>query len=126
MCELKNFDPAIAVQAVENAAAEADTRLQNALQDALSLLRDAKEGIQALQGGAGPLLERAEHVFATTFELPQQHFDQKDTEVDAYLNFQAINYRVCLDPALQHGNHNGARVRVQQRYRAIVILEPLG
>lgn len=127
MPELKNFDPATAVQAVEKALADAQSELERVGQRALSLLKDAKDGIEAMENGVGPLLERAEHVYVTTFALEPYRGQDELVPCDPCLHFDSTQYRVPLDPMNWHHRPDYARpvLRASRRYRVIVILEPV-
>lgn len=124
MPELKHFDPHVAVQAVEKAAQAAHERLDLATRVALELLKDASEGIQALERGVGPMLERAEHVFVATFTTDSPR--RQDFTCDPYLGFDVEGRRVQLDTrGFQQGLPGSPTLRADATYRAIVILEPV-
>lgn len=124
MPELKHFDPQRAVDAVEIAAKAAHERLDQATREALALLSDARDGIEALEQGVGPMLERAEHVFVATFTTDSPR--RQDFTCDPYLGFDVEGRRVQLDTrGFQQGLPGRPTLRADATYRAIVILEPV-
>lgn len=101
--------------------------LQREAEEAIRHLRDAAAGLESLQAGLGGLLDRAAALYVTTF-LPDYagqgpHLSLSGLE----LRLPRSSYCVQLDP--QWGRNwpqdEGPVLKIGQRYRVILVLEPI-
>ncbi len=107
-------------------------RIESALHDleqardaAMKALRDKFGAMEALKDGAGAIMERAEHVFATTFRADWPRATTRISLNGLQLSVPMHDRRVPVLPDHPYNWEHGPSLRPNTTYRVFVIFEAI-